>query len=53
MHRYGSHQDKVRGLSHYPTLAKTFAVFYAVRSDMGGEGVGVGGIREKRLKRGV
>lgn len=29
MHRYGSHQGKVKGLPHYPAPLKTFGVFYA------------------------
>lgn len=35
MHRYGSHQCKVKGLPHYPAPVKTFGKFYA-------------GIREQR-----
>lgn len=29
MHRYGSHQGKVKGLPHYPAPVKTFGVLCA------------------------
>jgi len=49
MHRYGSHQGKVKGLPHYPDPVKTFGVFYAgIRKHEEGRKRGNKGYRKAR-----
>ncbi len=52
MHRYGSHQGKVKGLPHYPAPAKTFGVFYALVSKSRRREMrkGRGGMRYRKSK---